>query len=112
MPFRSKETLEGWLAEYTEIGRGPVGGFEVLRQDGFDGADTGLMVVRLRHAATDVYMQPVAPGDPRWEVAFGARPNEFSLDTEGVLGLANELVAAASLCIFLERKSQEHINTH
>lgn len=112
MPFRSKATLERWLAEYTETGRGPVGGFEVLAQDGYDGADTGLMVVRLRHATTEVYMQPVAPGDPHWEVAFGPRPSELSLDTEGLLGLANELVAAAALCIFLERKSQNHIDTH
>ena len=87
------------------------GAFEVLRQDGTDGADTGLVVVRLKNARTDVYMQPVAPGDPHWEVAFGARPVEFSLDTQQVLALATELVAAASLCTFLERKSILHLES-
>ena len=110
MPFRSQATLEGWLDEYMSAGDG-IAAFEVLKQDGSDGSDTGLVVVRLKNASTDVYMQPVAPGDPHWEVAFGARPHEFSLGTEQVRALAAELMAAASLCTFLERKSVLHLES-
>ncbi|GAA2250378.1 protein-L-isoaspartate carboxylmethyltransferase [Herbiconiux moechotypicola] len=109
MPFRSKETLERWIADYA-ADHTDAAAFEVLRQDGSDGADTGLVVVRLEKATTEVYMQPVAPGDPHWEVVFGARADELSLDPQGVLDLAAELVATAALCTYLEGRSQQHLD--
>ncbi|NQX35199.1 hypothetical protein [Herbiconiux sp. VKM Ac-2851] len=115
MPFRSKEVLESWLAEY-ESESGPGSGAqsiveytEVAVQDGSDGSDTGLVVIALRNATTDVYMQPVALGDPRWEVTFAARDRDLALSTEDVVALSQELAAAAELCSYLERRSLEHI---
>jgi hypothetical protein len=119
VPFRSKEVLESWLAEYESESRpesGPASGAqsiveytEVAVQDGSDGSDTGLVVIALRNATTDVYMQPVALGDPRWEVTFAARDRDLALSTEDVVALSQELAAAAELCSYLERRSLEHI---
>lgn len=114
MPFRSKEVLESWLDEY-ETTESPDGALriadyaEVAVQDGSDGSDTGLVVIALKNATTDVYMQPVALGDPRWEVTFAARDRDIALSTDDVLALSRELAAAAALCSFLERKSVEHL---
>jgi hypothetical protein len=108
MPFRSKEILERWIGDYA-VDHSEAAAFEVLRQDGSDGSDTGLVVVRLRKASTEVYMQPVAPGDPHWEVVFSARLDELSLDPQGVLDLAAELMATAALCTYLEGRSQQHL---
>ena len=111
MPFRSKETLERWVAEFGTFGHDVEGAVEVLLQDGRDGSDTGLVVVRLVHAPTDVYMQPVGPGNPRWEINFSARGRDFTLQAQELLGLAHELTVASALCTFLERKSYDHIET-
>lgn len=109
MPFRSKEVLEAWLEEY-ELGGEQIAEYaEVVVQDGSDGSDTGLVVIGLKNATTDVYMQPVALGDPHWEVTFTARERDLALSTDGVVALAEELSAAARLCTFLERKSIEHL---
>jgi hypothetical protein len=109
MPFRSKEVLEAWLEEY-ELGGEQIAEYaEVVVQDGSDGSDTGLVVIGLKNATTDVYMQPVALGDPHWEVTFTARDRDLALSTDGVVALAEELSAAARLCTFLERKSIEHL---
>lgn len=109
MPFRSKEVLEAWLEEY-ELGGEKIAEYaEVVVQDGSDGSDTGLVVIGLKNATTDVYMQPVALGDPHWEVTFTARDRDLALSTDGVVALAEELAAAARLCTFLERKSIEHL---
>ncbi|MFB2555641.1 hypothetical protein [Herbiconiux liangxiaofengii] len=112
MPFRSKEVLEAWLSEYDADGESVAGYAEVVVQDGSDGSDTGLIVIQLKNATTDVYMQPVALGDPHWEVTFTARERDLALDADGVLALSTELSSAARLCGFLERKSLEHVEAH
>lgn len=115
MPFRSKEVLESWLAEYRpeSAPSGPrIAEYaDVAVQDGSDGSDTGLVVISLRNATTDVYMQPVALGDPRWEVTFAARDRDLALSTEDVVALSAELAAAAELCSYLERRSLEHLRS-
>jgi hypothetical protein len=110
MPFRSKEVLETWLAEYEADGHHIAEYAEVAVQDGSDGSDTGLVLIALKNATTDVYMQPTALGDPHWEVTFAARNRDLALTTQGVRALSDELAAAADLCAFLERKSIEHLN--
>ncbi|WP_291043026.1 protein-L-isoaspartate carboxylmethyltransferase [Herbiconiux sp.] len=109
MPFRSQETLERWVQEFLEEGPPLPGVIDVLRHDGEAGDDTGLVIVRLRNATTEVYLQPVAPGEPPYEVVFGAREHDFSLRAQGVQALADDLALAAALCTFLERKSREHL---
>jgi hypothetical protein len=108
MSFRTKETLERWLDEF-RAGRNDSDHITVLLQDGGDGADTGLVYVPLTNAATDVYMQPVAIGDPQWTIGFGSRDNTFDLTPAQLRGLTTELSVAATLCEFLERKSAEHL---
>jgi hypothetical protein len=111
VPFRTKETLELWLDEFRSD-RNDSDHFTVLRQDGGDGADTGLVYVPLVNAATDVYLQPVAIGDPRWAIGFGTREKDFDLTPAQLRGLAEELMIAAAACEFLERKSAEYIAAH
>ncbi|MGZ7254177.1 hypothetical protein ACXWO5_11200, partial [Streptococcus pyogenes] len=59
MPFRSRETLEQWVAEFHDA-RGAGERIKVIVQDGSDGNDTGLVVVPLTHASASVFMEPLA----------------------------------------------------
>jgi hypothetical protein len=111
MPFRTKDILESWLDEF-RADRNDSDHFTVLLHDGGDGGDTGLVYVPLVNAATDVYMQPCAIGDPRWEIGFGTREKDFALTPAQLRGLAEELAVAAEACEFLERKSAEYIASH
>ncbi|WP_104179200.1 hypothetical protein [Arthrobacter sp. B0490] len=107
MPFRSKQTLETWVDEFRTTREGGAL-VSVVVQDGADGADTGLVIVPLRSGSTEIFMQPVAVGDPRWSVSFGARSEDFELSAAELHGLAAELLIAASLCQFLQEKSVGH----
>jgi hypothetical protein len=109
MPYRTMELLQLWMDEF--VAADPEAGcrLDVLRHDGDAGEDTGLVIVRLQYAATDVYLQPVGPGDTAWEVHFGPRPSGFALGAEGVKLLSDELSVAARLCVFLEDKSIAHL---
>ncbi|MEG9248956.1 hypothetical protein V6S67_12780 [Arthrobacter sp. Soc17.1.1.1] len=104
MPFRSKKTLEAWVDEFRTTREGGAL-ITVLVQDGEGGADTGLVTVPLRIGSTGIYMQPVSIGNARWSVSFDAREDEFELTPAELHGLAAELLAAASLCQFLQEKS-------
>ena len=107
MPFRSKHTLEAWLEEFRTTREGG-SMIKVLLQDGVDGADTGLVVVPLRNDSLEIYMQPVAPDDPRWAVSLEPRDLAAELSAAELHALAAELLVAASLCQFLEEKSVGH----
>lgn len=110
MPFRSKATLEGWLEEFRTTREGGLL-INVAIQDGGEGADTGLVLVPLKNAAIDIYMQPVSVGDEQWAISFDAHPKSFGLSPEQLHGLAAELALAASLCQFLREKSVGHDET-
>jgi hypothetical protein len=108
MPFRTKELLQTWIEEFVAAEPQSAPSLDVLRHDGDIGDDTGLVIVQLEYASTDVYLQPVAPGNPAWEVHFGARPQDFALDAERVQQLAEKLALASRLCAFFEQKSRDH----
>lgn len=108
MPFRSKQTLEAWVEEFRTTREGGAL-ITVLVQDGDDGADTGLVTVPLRDDGTEIYMQPVALGDPKWSITIGMRNAETTLSAAQMHGLAAELLLAASLCQFLQEKSIGHL---
>lgn len=108
MPFRSRETLEAWVEEFRATREGGAL-VDVVIQDGTDGADTGLVTVPLRNDDTQIYMQPVAIGERRWSISFGARDSESALSAAELHGLVAELHVAASLCQFLEEKSIGHV---
>ncbi|MBF4572030.1 hypothetical protein ITJ64_05825 [Herbiconiux sp. VKM Ac-1786] len=109
MPFRTKELLEEWLAEFVAQEHPMPGELEVLRHEDLSGGDTGLVVVRLQNAGPYAYLEPTAPGDPSWQVVFAPRHDELTLDVERLNELSGELVTAAELCGFLELKSREHL---
>ncbi|GLK16569.1 hypothetical protein [Herbiconiux flava] len=109
MPFRTKELLEEWLAEFIAEEHPMPGELEVLRHEDLSGGDTGLVVVRLKNAGPYAYLEPTAPGDPSWQVVFAPRHDELTLDVERLNELSEELVVAAELCSFLEQKSREHL---
>lgn len=106
MPYRTHAVLESWLNEFRAAGHELLG--HVALQDGSDGRDTGLVIVRLGNATTQMFMQPVAPGDPHWEITFEARHSDLVLTAQQVDALSEELHRAAELCRFLEEKSAQH----
>lgn len=105
MPYRTKAVLEAWLADFP-FHADLLG--HVALQDGSDGSDTGLVIIRLQHATTGVFLQPVGRGDARWEVVFEARYDDMACDADAVEALGRELQLAAQLCRHLEAKSREH----
>lgn len=108
MPFRSREVLESWLAEYAASvpDAHPA---RVAVQEEESGEDGGLVVVPLTNATTSVFMQPAGLGDPEWRVTFEARPEAMVVSSSDVRMLASELAAAADLLDFLEAKSRLHL---
>lgn len=108
MPFRTKELLEIWVEKF-RADRDDCDHVTVLIQDGTGGADTGLVYVPLKHASTDVMLQPAGSGDPRWVITFGRREEEFDLTAQRLYSLSAELAVAAELCDFLEAESVAYI---
>lgn len=109
MPFRSKETLEQWVEEFLAAGNEVAGTVDVLLHDGGSGSDTGLVVMKLKHSSTLLYMQPVGPFDPRWEIIFEPRDVSNRATAPEVVALADELVNASALLTYLEKRSRAHI---
>lgn len=108
MPFRSKHTLEHWLDEFT-ASRGAGHNMTVVIQDGSDGSDTGLVVVKLHNATTSVFMEPAELGGMRWRTTIEPQPDPTILTSHQLSALAAELQVAAELCAFLEAKSLGHM---
>ncbi|GMA31557.1 hypothetical protein [Litorihabitans aurantiacus] len=108
MPFRSKETLEHWLEEFTTA-RGAGASIKVIIQDGDDGADTGLIVVPLRDSTASIFMEPREIGAPEWRITLEPQPDLTVLSHHEVNAFAMEMLVAAELCAFLEAKSVGHV---
>ena len=111
MAFRNLETLESWLAEYRELGKPLADAARVMVQDGDGGANTGLVVFRLGHAPTGVFIQPVTQDASAWVATMEPRDESLVLDASGLLELSAELVAVSELCAFLEAKSEAYEGT-
>ncbi|QEW02252.1 hypothetical protein [Microbacterium lushaniae] len=106
MPYRTQALLQDWMDQFRADGREIHG--HVALQDGSDGRDTGLVIVRLVNATTEMFMQPVAPGEQRWEITLQARPHDSVITPDQLDELSVELQLAADLCRFLQEKSAEH----
>lgn|SRR6478752_4343238 len=109
MPFRSRQTLEGWLEEFRAEGHPIHGSVKVMQQDGEGGVNTGLVGVRFANSSTITYIQPEAPYAMKWVVTMEGREESLTLDAEAVAELATELTMVSALCEFLEAKSAEFI---
>ncbi|GAD35300.1 hypothetical protein CBF90_05815 [Microbacterium sp. AISO3] len=109
MPFRTKETLEAWLAEFAELGYPISERLRVMPQDGTDGYDTGLIGLDLVNAGTVTYLQPEPVGSTRWAITFEAREQDVKLDAGRAFELSAELAMVSALCSFLQSKSADFI---
>lgn len=106
-PARSKDLLDTWVREFISRNTADLMNIKVVIQDGSDGLDTGLVVVRLHEGAAEVYMQPAGPDSIEWETTLTARPEDLTLSPYELSTLAAELAVAGSLCAFLQFKSLE-----
>lgn len=109
MPFRSKDTLQVWLAEFASIEANAGCGAFVADQEPVDGRDSGLVIFPLRNATTSIYIQPIETGAPDWRVTIEAHPESTELSPDDLYHLCRELTNAADLCAFLQAKSVEHM---
>lgn len=107
MVFRSRETLEGWLADF-RAAREAGDRITVVVQDGSEGADTGLVIVPLRSSTISIYMEPVSVGEAQWRVTLEPSEDTTILSSYQLQGLAAELSVAAELCAYLEARSAGH----
>lgn len=105
MPFRSWSTLESWLEEFRQQGHSGTATMKVVRQDGEEGANTGLIAVELAHGSIATYIQPETDVSPAWLVTLEARETATTLDAESIRSLAAELLVVSTLCAFLQGKS-------
>lgn len=102
MIFRSRETLQEWLDEFQNLDHSSDGTLRVIEQDGADGADTGLVALRLA-GGLSAYLQPDGAGE--WVVTFDVGDEAFELDAATVSQLSSELATVSALCGFLQTKS-------
>jgi hypothetical protein len=109
MPFRNATTLQRWLDEFLAVEHRGEGSVRVMEQDGSDGADTGLVSVRLNNASTVTYIHPEGAGSTTWLVTMEPRETPVVLEATAVAELAEELDTVAKLCAFLQRKSAEYM---
>jgi hypothetical protein len=105
VPYRTRTLLEEWVTEFREQGHSVAGELDVVFQDGSDGRDTGLVIVHLKNAPADIYMQPRGLNDPLWEATLSARSDDLTISPHHLAGLAAEVVVAGNLCTFLQYKS-------
>lgn len=105
MPFRSRATLESWLAEFRQLGYPISDSVRVVELDGEDGATTGLVALALTNAATNAYIQPFVDHGARWVLTFESREDSVELDAAGIAALAAELMVISVLVAFLQAKS-------
>jgi hypothetical protein len=108
MPFRSKETLERWLEEFTSA-RGAGDLIKVVVQDGTEGSDTGLVIVPLRDSTASIFMEPAGVGEPQWRITIEPQADLTVLTSHEVNAFAMELLVAAELCSYLEARSVGHV---
>ncbi|WP_243077337.1 hypothetical protein [Microbacterium sp. SS28] len=93
------------MDEFRALGYPIASSLRVIAQDGHDGADTGLVAVRLLESSTEVYIQPTPPGSAAWSATFEARDEDVTFRASEIMSLAGELSMLSSLCVFLEAKS-------
>lgn len=108
MPYRSMKVLQAWVDEFLELGLAGESTIRVLPQDGDEGADTGLVGVRLHHAPTEIYLQPPDADVSAWTVTFEPREDLVRLATPELEHLAVGMTTLASLCRFLQEKSDAY----
>lgn len=105
MPFHSIAILQAWVDEFVRLGHPVGGGIRVIPQDGAEGADTGLVAMRITNSPTEIYIQPPDAGEVEWTIMFEAREEPVRLRSSQLQEMAGEIATLATLCAFLQAKS-------
>ncbi|QIG40073.1 hypothetical protein G5T42_11755 [Microbacterium sp. 4R-513] len=105
MPFHSMATLQEWVEEFERLGFPTKSSIRVMVQDGADGADTGLVAMRLPDSPTEIYIEPPESHESEWKITFEPREDTVTLGASSVQTLARELATLSALCSFLQNKS-------
>ena len=95
MPFRSIATLQSWVREFEQLNPEAPAAIRVIPQDGDEGADTGLVAMRVLNSPTEVYFEPPDPTQSEWTIVFEPREQPVQLTSSQVLVMA-EGVSAVS----------------
>jgi hypothetical protein len=103
--FHSLVLLQAWVDEFTALHADAGADIRVIVQDAGDGADTGLVEMRMSTAPTVTTIEPESVGADRWVVAFEARESPVRMDSASVQQLSRELALVSELCAFLEAKA-------
>lgn len=111
MPFRRIETLKSWVAEFEAQNSVGASDIRVIPQDGAEGADTGLVAMRLPNSPTEIYIEPPTRKGEQWMVTFEPREDYVRLGAVEVQTIAVEMSMLARLCAFLQEKSDEFLRT-
>lgn len=107
MPYRDQARVQSWVEQFRSEQHVDTA-VDVLEKDYTAGPESGLVVVTLRTMSTVTYIQPVVTeGVPKWIVTFEPRSETFDLDGVGVSQLAQDLLALANLCTYLQLKTDE-----
>ena len=110
MPFRTIATLQSWVEEFTTLGHSSLSSIRVIPQDGEQGADTGLVAVRIPDSPTEIVIEPPSPATgPEWSITFEPRDEPVTLGASAVARMAAEVSALAELCAFMQRKSDDFL---
>src|SRR5690349_13722645 len=113
MPFRTMATLQSWVDEFNDRGYSVMSSVRVIPQDGSDGADTGLVAVRIPDSPTEIHIEPPPRGSGlEWTITFEPREEPVTLGSHAVAVVAKEVEALAALCTFLQEKSDAFLAEH
>jgi hypothetical protein len=96
------------LEEFRQQGHPGAEHIRVLPQDGYEGANTGLVAVQLADGAVASYIQPDS-GSLQWVVTMEPRDDAVTLDAESLMDVATELSVISALCSFLQDKSEAFV---
>lgn len=107
MPARTKALLQQWVDEFVALNTHALMHINVAVQEGVDGRDTGLVIVRLGNGGADMHMQPCSLDSVEWEVTLAARPDDLTLPAFQMSALGAQVAIAGNLCAFLQFKSLE-----
>lgn len=110
MPFRTIAILQSWVDEFNRRDHAPLSSIRVIPQDGSEGADTGLVAVRIPNSPTEIYIEPPSSGGAvEWSITFEPREEPVTLGASAVDQIAQQVTALAELCRFLQTKSDDFL---
>ena len=113
MPFRTLATLQSWVDEFEQNNPTGASSIRVIPQDGSEGADTGLVAVRVPDSPTEIYIEPPSPQTgAEWTITFEAREQPVTLGSHAVERIGEEVALLAARCRFLQAKSDAFLAQH